>query len=374
MAKQNLSGAEIRDKFMNLVENTNIKPQQRGFEFEKLIEAKLENEFLEPRASYRPKAEQIDGSFFWEGRTFLLEAKWVKEKLSAQSIYGFKSKVDGKFHTTSGIFLAVNGYHKDVEEGLKAGKAINILLFDNSDIQLIFSNAVSFLEVLKFKLRHAGDTGSINVPYKIKSESETIGNFDLKYISSPKITSEDVNSDLLVFAESQADAGLVAILLESLKSNISLSYRIALMDGVNSIRDLPSLISQYSGKHQPKAVIVFLDKNLKTAKLDATIKNTLKKVENSSIPVNTTFLFIDDKLKANLLSSKKQLSKKHFKELQSSKLYDHLKAFIINVHEEYYNPEIDIPYQNLKATMKEAKWDYKKSEITFPDHHDYSGM
>lgn len=374
MGKLSISNTLIRDKFINLCEDQDLKPQQRGYEFEKLIEARLKNESLEPRASYKPKAEQIDGSFFWEGRTFLLEAKWVKDKVSASTIYAFRGKVEGKFHTTSGIFLAVNGYHNDVEEGLKAGKALNILLFDKSDIQLIFNDDVTFLEVLKFKLRHAGDTGSLNVPYKIKNESETITKSDLKYINFSKIDDDNINSDLLIFVEGQADRKSINILLESLKSNISLSYRIVVLEGINRILDLPALISQYTENNQTKAVLVFLDENLRTAKLEDDIKNTLDKLENSSIPVNTKFLFIDDQLKRNLLCSTNKLSKKNFKVLQMSELYEDLNTFIINVHEEYYDPEIHIPFENLKATINEAKWNFKKSEIKFPDHNDYTGM
>ena len=80
MEREYLTNDEIKEKFNNLISDKSISPQKRGFEFEKLITSKLHNEGLEPKASYKPKGEQIDGSFFWNGSTFLLEAKSWFEK------------------------------------------------------------------------------------------------------------------------------------------------------------------------------------------------------------------------------------------------------------------------------------------------------
>lgn len=103
MSNPKLNNDQIKKLYNELIGGSKFTAQERGYEFEKLIEAKLANEKLEPRASYKPKGEQVDGSFFWEGQTFLLEAKWVNPKIPASSIYAFKGKLDGKFHTTSGI-------------------------------------------------------------------------------------------------------------------------------------------------------------------------------------------------------------------------------------------------------------------------------
>jgi hypothetical protein len=70
MNRPKLNTAEIKKLYNELIDGSKFTPQKRGYEFEKLIEAKLQNEKLEPRASYKPKGEQIDGSFFWEGKTF----------------------------------------------------------------------------------------------------------------------------------------------------------------------------------------------------------------------------------------------------------------------------------------------------------------
>lgn len=105
--------------------NTCGSPQANGFEFENLIFSLLENEGLEPRTGYRPKGEQIDGSFFWNGSTFLIEAKWTKDPLPVAEIYSFKGKLDGKFHTTSAIFMSSSGYSAEPFQTSKGYFEIN---------------------------------------------------------------------------------------------------------------------------------------------------------------------------------------------------------------------------------------------------------
>lgn len=52
--------------------------RNRGFAFEKILNACLQADGLEPRSGYKTEGEQIDGSFFLDGSVFLLEAKWHK--------------------------------------------------------------------------------------------------------------------------------------------------------------------------------------------------------------------------------------------------------------------------------------------------------
>lgn len=374
MKETSLTNSQIKEKFNELLVDTTINPQSRGFAFEKLIKAKLDNENLEPRSGYKPTAEQIDGSFFWEGRTFLLEAKWEKDKLPASSVYTFQGKLNGKFHTTSGVFLAVNGYNKDVEEGLKIGKSLNIVLFDGSDIRLIFNNEVSFLEVLKFKLRQAGDTGSLNVPYEIKKEVQMIVETKLNYIhidDFSTISPDDLFSDFIVFVEGLNDVKPVQVLLNSIKSDRTLSYKIVVLDGAEKIRELPALINQYLSEFLTSAVLIILDEDVRE-ELKTEIATTLENMENSSIFIHTKFLFIDEFFKSFLNSSSIELTAKNYKHVKTTTLHNELKTFIENLIEEYYyDPRVDIPYETFKGTMSVAEWDFKNKAIVFTD--DYSG-
>ena len=373
MSKPKLNNDQIKTLYNELVNGSKFSAQERGYEFEKLIEAKLANEKLEPRASYKPKGEQVDGSFFWEGQTFLLEAKWVKPKIPASSIYAFKGKLDGKFHTTSGIYLSVNGYSNDVEDALKFGKSLNILLFDTSDINLIFNGDVTFLEVLKFKLREAGDTGSLNVPYDLKNKAEKISkaeklDFLTTQLFDTKTKKRSIAEDLLIFVEGKSDIHITDNLLKPIKLDFLLSYKIISLEGVNNIRQIPALLNLYATYHQTKAVIVILDDDQATLQIKDIIENVSEQIVNSSIPINTKFYFIDEKLKQKLSNEilEKVIFSKGYKKPQ---LYVELERFMNEISYEYYDPEVDIPRHSLKSNLQSAEWDFENKEISFSDEY-----
>lgn len=349
-----------------------ISPQRRGYEFETLIRSLLSLENLEPKASYKPKGEQIDGSFFWQGQTFLLEAKWVQDKIPVSSIYSFKGKLDGKFHTTSGIFIAVNGYSKDVEDALRFGKTLNIILFNEYDIPQIFNNEVSFLEVLKFKLRQAGDTGSLNVSYELKESTERISQLSPEFIS---LSSNDAKSshqnifidDLLVFVEGSNDIWIVRNLLEKIKEYYSLSYKIEVLHGAGNIRHLPSILNIYGEYEQPKAVLVILDDDQATLEMEGVIKNVIEQLEKSSIPIKPMFLFIDDNFKNKISSNQTTID-----QLRDESSFEKFENFIWQVAEEYhdyYDPEKSIPEESFKGSMENLTWDYENGVLEGSDEY-----
>ena len=118
-------------------ETKQLDPVKRGKAFEKVLGLILELEKIRHVLAYRPSGEEIDGAFWWNDRTFLLEAKWHKDPLPASSIYTFKGKVDGKFSGTCGVFISMSGYSTECVDALVHGKALNILLFDEKDIEAI---------------------------------------------------------------------------------------------------------------------------------------------------------------------------------------------------------------------------------------------
>ncbi len=149
------------------------KKRARGFGLEKLIYSVLYYEKMEPIASYGAEGEQIDGAFFYGTDPFLLEAKWHKEPKEASQVYAFKGKVDGKFHTTSGVFISMSGYSENCVEALRYGKTQNIILFDGSDMELIFKKEVSFAFVLRAKVKIASQKGEVYVPYRLERQITT---------------------------------------------------------------------------------------------------------------------------------------------------------------------------------------------------------
>lgn len=138
--------------------------QARGYAFEAMLFDLLNSYGLDPRRSYRPKGEQIDGTFSYFGRFYLLEAKWTADPIAASELYAFKGKVDGKLTGTIGVFFSMSGYAKDAVDALLVGKAVNLLLFDREDWELCLDARSGFVKVLDAKLRFAADEGSPYFP------------------------------------------------------------------------------------------------------------------------------------------------------------------------------------------------------------------
>ncbi|MFJ4152012.1 restriction endonuclease [Streptomyces galbus] len=153
-----------REELENLANlQQGITPQSRGRKFEEWLNRLLEKEGMAPRTSFRPAGEEVDGSFVHEGRFYLLEAKWWKEKVPASAVYQFKGKVDGKLVGTIGVFISMSEYGPDAVDALRVGKDLNVVLFDRDDV---FAAAVDgFSEVLRHKLRLAAELGEVFVPY-----------------------------------------------------------------------------------------------------------------------------------------------------------------------------------------------------------------
>lgn len=132
----------------------------RGREFEAALIEMLREAELQPRKGYRPLGEEIDGSFWLDGRTYLFEAKWTSAAHPASSLYQFKGKVEGKLTGTVGLFFSMSGYSPDAVQALVAGKNLNVVLFDDSDINLLFEEEIDIAEAIRLKVRAAAESGT----------------------------------------------------------------------------------------------------------------------------------------------------------------------------------------------------------------------
>lgn len=188
----------------------NKKKRIRGYALEKLLYSVLYYEKMEPNASYVGKGEQIDGAFFYGTNPFLLEAKWHKEPKEASQIYSFKGKVDGKFHITSGVFISMSGYSEDCVDALRYGKTQNIILFDGSDMDIIFKQQVTFETVLRAKLKIACQKGEIYVPYVLEKQIASA-------VEVMQTTKSDIPSSEKTLMVITSDQSLHKFLLPELK-------------------------------------------------------------------------------------------------------------------------------------------------------------
>jgi Restriction endonuclease len=141
-----------------------ITPQERGRRFEVWLRNLFNASGLDAIGSYRPRGEEIDGSFVLDGRVFLYEAKWTADSLPASSIYAFKGKVDGKLAGTIGTYISMAGFTEDTIYALEKGKDLNVVLIDDEDVSIAIELGVE--SVLRTKLRAAAEHGTVHFPVR----------------------------------------------------------------------------------------------------------------------------------------------------------------------------------------------------------------
>lgn len=118
---------------------------------------------LDPKASFRVRSEQIDGSFTFEGTDYLFEAKWEDTPTSRGELDEFGAKVSRKLENTLGLFLSINGFSDNVISAL-SGIGAPIILMDGADLMAVLEGRIDLVTMLLRKRRHASQTGEIYLP------------------------------------------------------------------------------------------------------------------------------------------------------------------------------------------------------------------
>lgn len=307
------------------------------------------------------------------GQTFLFEAKWEKDPIPASTIFAFSGKVDGKFHTSSGIFIAINGFSKDAEEALLQGKKGSVLLFDGKDIDFILLGEVTFLDVLRYKIRQAGDMGTLYARYSNVIEAKaTSGGKKIipdfaDTLHSLLSGSDDKIYELLIFVEGSDDVDIAANLLKFSMGDYALSYRIVILEGALNISQIPSVINSYQSRRPLKGIIVLLDDDLTGEKIKPQVLTVSKQLFKAAVAVNNLFIFLSEKDKEDFSKKRRKIGSNI-----AEKIKVQLNSFFGQVTEEYHDPEEFIIESTLEALMKGLTWDKKAKCIYYDD--DYYGM
>lgn len=240
--------------------------RQRGYRFEKLLNGLLTADGLDPRTSYKLSGEQVDGSFFFDGTVFLLEAKWHSDEIAASALYEFKGKVDGKLLGTLGVFVSMSGYSKDAVDALTLGKTLNTILFDRMDIDAVVLDGLGVREVLRRKLRAAAEQGLVYFPAKstrtTRSESAPVPIEVLEF--------EPSSGEVFVKSKPAATSANLLILCEGSTDNEVLStiaQRILATEGRSAViqtvvargkQSLPRLANALRSTIAPNAKILIV--------------------------------------------------------------------------------------------------------------------
>lgn len=152
---------ELRQRFYSQFSNSN--PQSRGYELEKIIEELFDVNEISYKGAFRNEAntQQIDGYFELDGFSYLIEAKWVKNKINSESIASFKHKVESKLESTRGVFISINGFREEVLREYSFS-SFNIIFINGEELTHVFEGRVELVELIKYKIQQASSVGNPN--------------------------------------------------------------------------------------------------------------------------------------------------------------------------------------------------------------------
>ncbi len=154
-ATPQVSFKETQARFMQINSYT---PQKRGYAFESFLNDLFECWGLQPRSPFKIVGEQIDGSFMYEGATFLLEAKWENSKTNAAALHAFQGKVQSRTTWARGLFVSYAGFSA---EAVKSFPAQSIVLMDGADLWDMLERQIPFPDVLAEKMRVAAERKAV---------------------------------------------------------------------------------------------------------------------------------------------------------------------------------------------------------------------
>jgi len=146
-----------------LIELTNLKPQERGFAFEKFLNDLFAVYNLDPHSSFRIVGEQIDGSFQLGTDVYLVEAKWCERQTDQSDLLIFREKVESKSTWGRGLFISYNGFTPDGLTAYARGRSTNLIGMDSQDLFHILSGEMSLIEAIDKKVRRTAETGEFFV-------------------------------------------------------------------------------------------------------------------------------------------------------------------------------------------------------------------
>lgn len=270
--------SDFRVKYKKLLnEPENSKPnwyQKRGFEFETIINHLLEEEGLLPRTSYKMLGEQIDGSFIFEGKIYLLEAKWHNKEMCASDIYEFKGKIDGKLVGTIGIFISISGYSKDSVDALTLGKSLNIILFNQEDFESCIQSEIGFKKVLVSKLRIAAEEGIVFYPYNkffITKDAPSTGviNYAFNHLDKSILkvdTDSGIDGDIIIICEGNRDQAILSMLSKRIMEENSIKKQISIIVAMGKITVPKVASSIYNRISRKQKIVMVVDSDNDKAK------------------------------------------------------------------------------------------------------------
>ncbi|MFE2961984.1 hypothetical protein [Nocardia tengchongensis] len=159
---------ELSSRFTELAKDrtrTAAEVQARGYELEKLLVGLFKAHDIDYTGSRRQPHEQVDGSFYFRGFTYLVEARWKTAQPTVGDLADFKFKVDSKLESTRGLFVSMAGFDDEILSHFasNSGKRNNIIYVTGYDLALIFEGRVGLVDALLKKIDAAESRGEYQI-------------------------------------------------------------------------------------------------------------------------------------------------------------------------------------------------------------------
>ena len=143
-----------------------MQPKPRGYALEKVFVELMRISGIQVEEPFSNKGEQLDGAIKYDSNYYLIELKWVANKLEPIHIGAFYYKVDGKMDAR-GIVIAMNGFTDGVHETLPKGKELKVMLLDGNHLANVIYGNYRFQELLDHAIKCASLNGKLYCSHQL---------------------------------------------------------------------------------------------------------------------------------------------------------------------------------------------------------------
>ena len=162
-----------------------------------------------------------------------------------------------KLSGTIGIFVSISGYSEEAVDALTAGKGLNVLLFDRSDIEGCID--YGFRRVLQAKLRAAAEEGVVLFPFNGTSLYASDGVVD-EHSPTPTdaIGLARVRNQIVMICEGQTDRVILTRFSQRIleEETVTANVRVLAAQGKLAIARVASAVSPLLPKDSRLIVVV----------------------------------------------------------------------------------------------------------------------
>jgi hypothetical protein len=162
MASSKISPAKIESLKQRFLQMEKMKPQERGYEFERLLYDLFNIYGLNPRESFRNSGEQIDGSIELGNEFYLIEAKWQTQPILEKDLLILHGRVSGHSGIGRGIFITRGNFSPEGVNAFQRLQPTSIIGIDGEDLYLIFERCLSLADVIHLKVRKLAESGEFH--------------------------------------------------------------------------------------------------------------------------------------------------------------------------------------------------------------------